>query len=116
MRRCERRQLNVVLVNVTFGTDLVNVRAIAEDWPEVALVALGLEEQREDVVQCGRVGFAGYVARDASIDAVCESLREIVNRRLASPPEASGSLLRALLRKIRGLMMWKATRRWPARE
>jgi DNA-binding NarL/FixJ family response regulator len=51
------------------------------EWPEVALVALGLNEQRQNVIRCGRVGFAGYFARDASIDAACKSLWEIVDGR-----------------------------------
>jgi DNA-binding NarL/FixJ family response regulator len=99
---------HVVLVDVTLGIDLFDVRAIAAEWPNVALVALGLNEQRQDVIQCGRVGFAGYIARHASIDAVCKSLWEIVDGRLACPPEISGGLLRALFRKIRGLMTWKS--------
>lgn len=90
---------DVVLVDVTLGIDLFDVRAIAAEWPDVALVALGLNEQRQDVIQCGRVGFAGYVARRASIDAVCKSLWEIADGRLACPPEISGGLLRALFRK-----------------
>src|SRR3954451_16074038 len=62
-------------------------------------LALGLNEHRQDVVQCGRLGFAGYVARQASFDAVCKSLWEIINGRLSCPPEISGGLLRALFRK-----------------
>ena len=38
------------------------------------------------------------MARDASIDALCNSLLEIVAGRLACPPEISGGLLRALFR------------------
>jgi DNA-binding NarL/FixJ family response regulator len=90
---------DVVLVDVTLGIDLFDVRATAAEWPDVALVALGLNEQRQDVIQCGRLGFAGYVARYASVDAVCKSLGEIVDGRLACPPEISGGLLRALFRE-----------------
>jgi len=89
-------ETHVVLIDVTQGVDLFDVRAIASDWPGVPLVALGLTEQRQEVVRCGRAGFAGYVARDASIDALCNSLSEIVAGRLACPPEISGGLLRAL--------------------
>lgn len=90
---------DVVLVDVTLGIDLFDVRPIAAECSDVALVALGLNEQRQDVIQCGRLGFAGYVSRHASIDAVCKSLWEIVDGRLACPPEISGGLLRALFRK-----------------
>lgn len=92
-------KVDVVLIDVTQGIDFFDVRSIAAEWPEVALVALGLNEQRQEVIQCGRAGFAGYVARDASIDMLCQSLSEAVAGRLACPPEISGSLLRALFRK-----------------
>lgn len=92
-------ETHVVLIDVTQGVDLFDVRTIASDWPDVPLVALGLNEQRQEVIRCGRAGFAGYVARDASIDALCNSLLEIVAGRLACPPEISGGLLRALFRR-----------------
>ena len=91
-------QAEVVLIDVTQGIDLFDVRAIASDWPDIPLVALGLTEQRQDVIRCGRAGFAGYVARDASIETLCNSLLEIVAGRLECPPEISGGLLRALFR------------------
>jgi DNA-binding NarL/FixJ family response regulator len=91
--------VHVVLVDVTQGVDLFDVRAIASEWPDVPLVALGLNEQRQEVIRCGRAGFAGYVARDASIDALCRALSEIVAGRLACPPEISGGLLRALFHR-----------------
>jgi two-component system nitrate/nitrite response regulator NarL len=92
-------ETHVVLVDVTQGIDLFDVRGIAADWPNVPLVALGLTEQRQEVIRCGRAGFAGYIARDASIDALCNSLSEIVAGRLACPPDISGGLLRALFRR-----------------
>jgi two-component system nitrate/nitrite response regulator NarL len=85
-----------VLIDVSQGIDLFDVRAIAAEWTEVALVALGLNEQRQEVIQCGRAGFAGYIGRDATLDGLCVALSEIVAGRLACPPEIAGGLLRAL--------------------
>jgi len=93
--------VQIVLVDVTQGIDLFDVRAIASEWPDVPLVALGLNEQRQEVIRCGRAGFAGYIARDASIDTLCKRLSEIAAGRLACPPEISGSLLRALFHSDR---------------
>src|SRR5712692_2005006 len=90
---------HVVLIDVTQGIDLFDVRAVTSEWSNVPLVALGLNEQRQEVIRCGRAGFAGYVARDASIDKLCNSLSEIVAGRLACPPEIAGGLLRALFRR-----------------
>lgn len=87
---------DVVLIDVSQGIDLFDARAIAVEFADVALVALGLNEQRQEVIRCGRAGFAGYVAREATIDALCDALSGIVAGRLACPPEISGGLLRAL--------------------
>lgn len=90
--------VEAVLVDVTQGIDLFDMRAIATAWPEATLVALGLNEQRQDVIECGRNGFAGYIPRDASIDTLCTRLTDIVAGLLPCPAEISGGLLRALFR------------------
>lgn len=92
-------QVGVVLIDVTQGVDLYDIRAIAVEWSNVPLVALGLVEQRQEVIKCGRAGFAGYVARDASIDALYAALSDVVDGRLACPPEISAGLLRALFNR-----------------
>ena len=91
--------VQVMLVDVTQGIDLFDVRDIVLRWPDVPLVALGLTEQKQDVIECGRAGFAGYVARDATIDGLYTALKDISQGKLACPPEITGGLLRALFRK-----------------
>ena len=88
----------LVLIDVTQGIDLYDVRSIAAQRPDVALVALGLTEQRQEVIRCGRAGFTGYVSREASMEALCAALSDVVEGRLACPAEISGGLLRALFR------------------
>jgi len=63
------------------------------------LVALGLIEQKQNVIKCGRAGFAGYIARETSIDGLRTALKDISQGKHAFPPEISGGLLRALFRK-----------------
>jgi DNA-binding NarL/FixJ family response regulator len=91
-------EVDLVLIDVTQGVDLSDVRAIAQAHPDVLLVALGLDEQRQNVIRCGRAGFTGYVPRDASIDELCEALSDVVHGRLACSAEISCELLRALFR------------------
>jgi len=90
--------VKAVLVDVTQGVDLWDVRAIAAEWPNVALIAIGLKEQRQEVIDCGRAGYSGYVSRDASVDELSRTLHEIVAGRLECPPEITSGLLRALFR------------------
>jgi len=89
---------DLALIDVTQGINLEEVRSIAEECPDVALVALGLREQRQDVIRCGRAGFAGYVAREATIDALCQAMLDVATGRVRCSAEISGGLLRALFR------------------
>jgi two-component system nitrate/nitrite response regulator NarL len=91
-------KVDVVLIDVTQGVDLEEVRAIVSERAGIAFVALGLEEQRQNVIRCGRAGFSGYVARNASIGELCQALSDAVAGRLACSAEISGGLLRALFR------------------
>ncbi len=90
--------VDVVMVDVTHAVNPFDVRSIAVQYPAVKLVALGLVEQRQDVVRAGRSGFAGYVSRDSSLDGLCQSLVDIAAGRMAMPPEIAGGLLQALFR------------------
>jgi len=79
--------------------DLDEVRAIALEHQDIAFVALGLQEQRQNVIRCGRAGFSGYVSRHASIDELYRALSDAVAGRLTCSAEISGGLLRALFRR-----------------
>jgi len=91
--------VQVILIDVTQGIELFDIREIVLKWPDVPLVALGLAEQKQDVIHCGRAGFAGYVARDATIDGLYAALKDISEGKVACPPEITGGMLRALFRK-----------------
>jgi DNA-binding NarL/FixJ family response regulator len=77
----------VVLIDVTQGIDLDEVRALASEHPAVAFVALGLQEQCQEVVRCGRAGFTGYVSRSSSINELCHASPDIAAGRLACSAE-----------------------------
>lgn len=91
-------RVDIVLIDVTHTINPFDIRALALQWPNVKLVALGLREQKQEIILAGRAGFAGYVSRDATLDALCQSLCDIEAGRVAMPPEIAGSLLQALFR------------------
>lgn len=90
--------VDLVLIDVTQGVDLYDVRSIAAERHDLALVALGLTEQRHEVIRCGRAGFTGYIAREATVETLCKALSDIIGGRLACPAEISSGLLHALFR------------------
>jgi len=89
---------DAVLIDVTHGIDLADLRSIAAARADLALVALGLPEQRQEVIRCGQAGFAGYICRDATLEVLCKALADAVEGKLACPAEISGGLMRALFR------------------
>jgi DNA-binding NarL/FixJ family response regulator len=88
--------IDLVLVDVTQGINVVDIRTIATERPDVLLVAFGLTEPEKEVIRCGRAGFAGYVAREATAEELYQTLFDVVRGRVACSAEMSGHLLRAL--------------------
>ena len=98
VRHLEIDGIEVVIVDVTQMPDLAEMREFALRFPMVALVALGLKDQRQEVIRCGQAGFAGYVGRDASAEGLCKAMRDAMAGKLECSEEVSGGLLRALFR------------------
>lgn len=95
-RILDTTQTDVILIDVTQDVDFDEVREIASGHANATLVALGVNEERHDVVRCGRAGFRGYVAREASFEELCKTLSDVASGRLACSAEISSGLLRAL--------------------
>jgi len=91
--------INVALIDMTQPIDLDSVRALAVSGSNVVLIAIGLNEQRQDVIRCGRAGFTGYVSRDSTVEELAKAMHDALAGRLACPDEISGALLRALFRQ-----------------
>jgi two-component system, NarL family, nitrate/nitrite response regulator NarL len=92
----ENATVDAVLIDVTQGIDLDQVRTIALDNSNLPLIALGLDEQRQSVIRCGRAGFRGYVDRNSSVDDLCGAIKDACAGRLNCSAEISSGLLRAL--------------------
>jgi two-component system nitrate/nitrite response regulator NarL len=95
------RQPDVVLIDVTQGVMPEEVSSVATKWPNVALVALGLQERRDEVVRLGSVGFVGFVARDASVEDLQSAMLDAVEGRMRCSPDVGGRLVRALFSRFR---------------
>ncbi|MBJ6127203.1 response regulator transcription factor [Microvirga sp. BT325] len=91
--------IDVALIDMTQPIDLDAVRLLAISGSNVVLIAMGLKEQRQDIIRCGRAGFVGYVSRDSTVEELAKTMLDAVAGRLACPEEISGALLRALFRQ-----------------
>lgn len=89
-------RFNMVLIDVSHGLDTERIRAAALRWPEVRMIALGPEENRDDVIRCAQVGFAGYVARNATLEELCRSVLDAERGKAHCTAEIAGHLMQAL--------------------
>src|SRR6185312_11853057 len=70
--------IDIVLVDVMQGIDLYEMRRLTRDQPDLPLVALGIDEECNEVVRCGQAGFAGYISRDATVESMCAAMNDVV--------------------------------------
>ena len=66
---------NVVLVSIHFPDALEVIGAIKETAPTVKILALGLSDDKNQVLRCVEAGAAGYILQDSSVQELIESLR-----------------------------------------
>jgi DNA-binding NarL/FixJ family response regulator len=92
---------DVALIDVTQGYQLDEVAALAARWTGLCLIALGLHEQREEVLRHGRAGFVAYISRDASIADLQNAILEALAGRLNCSAEISHWLIRGLFGRHR---------------
>jgi two-component system, NarL family, nitrate/nitrite response regulator NarL len=92
----DRLSIDLLLVDMVPGLDFRQFDSLSADYPGLVSLAVGLAEQEAEVVRCGRVGFAGYVPRDASLETLAIRMHECIGGRQACPDAIAGGLLRAL--------------------
>ena len=92
---------DIVLIDITQALDFEEIRAFAAEWPNVKLVALGMKEQRRDIVRRGRSFFTGFAGRDGTTDELCDAIVNALANRSTRPAETFPGLLRRCFARMR---------------
>ena len=99
---------DIVLIDITQALDFEEIRAFAAEWPNVNLVALGMEGQRRDVARRGRPFLTGFAGRDGTADELCNAMvNALANRSIRSAETFPGLLRRCFTRMRRSLTQAK---------
>jgi len=64
----------VVLLDMTMTESCVMAVKLMRICPSTKIVALAVPEDENNIIQCAEVGFAGYVAREASLDELIKTV------------------------------------------
>jgi two-component system nitrate/nitrite response regulator NarL len=92
---------DIVLIDITQALDFEEIRAFAAEWPNVNLVALGMEGQRRDVARRGRPFFTGFAGRDGTGDELSNAIVNALANRSTSSAESFPGLLRRWFARMR---------------
>jgi DNA-binding NarL/FixJ family response regulator len=84
----------VVLVDVGETRIGTFVRRLAAATPGYGVIAIGIQEEDETVVECAEVGVRGYLERDASLTELAQAVRDLAKGELHCPPRIAAILFR----------------------
>ncbi|MGC9334740.1 MAG: LuxR C-terminal-related transcriptional regulator [Anaerolineae bacterium] len=76
-------------------------RSIAEAYPDVKILALGLTESRTWVLEYVEAGADGYIARDDSVDDLLKRIRAAARDKAMVSPEIAAALMSRVSRYAR---------------
>jgi DNA-binding NarL/FixJ family response regulator len=87
-----RMHPNVVLMDMAVPDGLETIRRMPAVSPEAKVIALGISENRNDVLACAEAGAAGYVCRQSSLDDLVTAVEGALCGELACSPQIAGAL------------------------
>jgi two-component system, NarL family, nitrate/nitrite response regulator NarL len=88
-------QADVILVNTSMedGVALALTRAVVDSALPSKVLALGLTESREQVLQYVQAGAAGYVLNDDSVEDLLERIRDVHAGQVQVSPRIAAALI-----------------------
>jgi DNA-binding NarL/FixJ family response regulator len=84
---------HVILLDMSVPDALSGVRLLKRD-PPVPIVALGLRDSEQEVLNAVEAGVSGFVLRDATLEELICCLETVTRGELTCSPRMAGALLR----------------------
>jgi two-component system, NarL family, nitrate/nitrite response regulator NarL len=85
---------DVVLLDLRASDGHEAAQLLSETFAGSGIVALGLSEAGDDVLEWAECGIAGYVTRDSSLDELRETIVAVARGELLCSPHVAARLLR----------------------
>jgi two-component system nitrate/nitrite response regulator NarL len=86
----------VAVLDMTTPAMFETMRELAEQCPDVRLIALGVSEIEDDLVECAKAGASGYVSRDSGPDELVAIVQSVARGELLCSPRIAARLFRRL--------------------
>jgi DNA-binding NarL/FixJ family response regulator len=85
---------DIVLLRMAVPESIGMLRAIADQAPQVSVIALGLIENDNDIIACAEAGVAGYLSREGSVEDLVATVRSVARGEALCSPRIAATLLR----------------------
>lgn len=89
---------DVILLDMTMIDSCHIAQKILQLCPESKIVALSVPEEEENIIECAEAGIAGYVAREASLDELIETVIGTQNGEFRCPPKIAACVFKTIQR------------------
>lgn len=80
---------DVILLDMTMQGSCQTAKSILQHFPRAHIVALAAPEDEKNVISCAEAGIAGYVAREASIDQLIDTIQSAKKGEVCYPPKVA---------------------------
>lgn len=87
---------DVLLIDLANPSALELVREVVRSIPDIRVVALGVSEVEDDIIECAEAGVAAYVLREGSVEDLVEAIKATVRGELPCTPRVAATLMRRL--------------------
>jgi len=89
---------DVILLDMTMVDSCRFAENVLTVNPQIKIVALGISENEENIVECAEVGITGYVAREASLDELIETVIGTQKGEFCCPPKIAACIFKTIQR------------------
>jgi two-component system nitrate/nitrite response regulator NarL len=96
LEQTQKLSADVALVDMAMSDAFSVAKVLAHGGGPTKIVALGMPEDDIQVWTCARIGIAGYVMRDGSVDDVAMAIKAVASGGVHCSPKVAGALFRRI--------------------
>jgi DNA-binding NarL/FixJ family response regulator len=96
--KVKRGAPDVILLDMTMIDSCRIAQKVLQLCPESKIVALAVPEDEENIMECAEAGIVGYVAREASLDELIETVVGAQNGEFHCPPKIAACIYKTIKR------------------
>jgi DNA-binding NarL/FixJ family response regulator len=85
---------HVILLDMTMADSCQIANKVMALFPDAKIVALAVPENEDNIVECAEVGIAGYVAREASLDVLIDTIIGAKKGEFCCPPKIAAYIFK----------------------